>query len=117
MIDEIYDKNTIGHISSQEVTGPEAMKKYVSANKDAFPDVKFNVEDQIAEGDKVVTRISFTATHKGEFRGIAPTSKSVTATGTSIVKIVNGKIVEGWTDWDALGLMQQLGAVSLPGQK
>ena len=65
----------------------------------------------------VVTRWTFTGTHKGEFKGIAPTGKSVTATGITMGKIAKGKIIESWISWDSLGMMQQIGAVSLSGQK
>jgi steroid delta-isomerase-like uncharacterized protein len=77
----------------------------------AFPDLKLMVEDQIAEGDKVVTRWSATGTHQGELLGIPPTGKQTTATGITIDRIQGGKIVETWTHWDNLGLLQQLGVV------
>ena len=93
---------------------PNLIPFVFSKNLVAFPDVKFTVEDQIAEADKVVTRVSFTATHKGEFRGIAPTGRKVEVTGVVIFKIVNGKIVETWAEMDTLGWMQQLGVTSMP---
>jgi len=111
VLDEIVDEDIISH-SPQEMQGLQVIKEYVSGNRKTFPDVKFFIEDQIAEGDRVVTRITFKATHKGEFRGIAPTGKKVTVTGINIMKIIDGKIVESWAEWDALGLMQQLGAIS-----
>ena len=77
VLDEIMDENNINHWLKPEINGLQTIKEYVSKNLVAFPDVKFTVEDQIAEGDKVVTRASFTATHKGEFRGISPTGKKV----------------------------------------
>ena len=68
--------------------------------------------DQIIEqGDKVVARWTATMTHKGEFLGFAPTGKKVTITGTSTQRISDGKIVEGWDNWDQLGLLVQIGAV------
>lgn len=81
----------------------------------AFSDFHHTIEDQIAEGDKVVTRISAYGTHTGELLGIPPTGKHVTMTGITIHRIANGKLVEHWAQIDALGLLQQLGAVSLPG--
>ena len=114
VIDEIYDKNTIGHLSSQEVKGSEGMKKYILANKNAFPDVKFIIEDQIAEGDKVVGRVTFRGTHKGEFMGISPTGKEITVESIEINRISDGKFVEHWEVFDQLGMMQQLGIVSPP---
>ncbi len=117
VIDEIYNKNVISHISSQEIKGTDGIKEFVSKNLNGFPDIHFSIEDQIAKGDMVVTRWTFTGTHKGEFKGIAPTGKSVTATGITMGKIAKGKIIESWISWDSLGMMQQIGAVSLSGQK
>jgi predicted ester cyclase len=76
----------------------------------AFPDGRWTIEDQVAEGDKVVTRWSFTGTHQGELMGIAPTGKQVTTSGMVIDRIVEGKIVEEREEWDTLGMMQQMGA-------
>ena len=74
----------------------------------AFPDGRETVEDQIAEGDKVVTRWSFRGTHNGVLFGIEPTGKNVTLTGIFIDRIEDGKIVEHWDEADILGLMEQL---------
>ena len=115
VLDEIIDKNIINHWWKPEINDPQIIKEYISKNLVAFPDVKFTVEDQIAEGDKVVTRVSFTATHKGEFRDIAPTGKKVKVTGVIIFKITNGKIAETWAEMDALSWMQQLGVISMLG--
>jgi len=74
-------------------------------------DRQSTVEDQIAEGDKVMTRWTYRGTHKGDLMGIAPTDKQVTVTGICIDRIVGGKIVEEWGEMDNLGMMQQLGVV------
>lgn len=76
----------------------------------AFPDGQQRVEDQIAEGDKVVTRWSFRGTHRGELFGIKPTGKTVEFTGVFIDRIADGKLVEHWDEADILGVMEQLGA-------
>ncbi len=76
-----------------------------------FPDAHWTVEDQIAEDDRVVTRWSFLGTHQGEFAGIAATGRQVTITGVTIDRLVGGKIVEEWEEWDTLGVMRQLGVV------
>jgi predicted ester cyclase len=76
-----------------------------------FPDLRFTIEDIIAEGETVVARYSVRGTHKGDLGGIAPTGKQVTVYGVTISHFANGKIVEGSANWDALGLMQQLGVV------
>jgi predicted ester cyclase len=69
------------------------------------------IEDQIAEGDRVVTRWSGQSTHQGEFMGIPPTGKTVRVTSISIDRVAGGQIVESWWESDQLGMMQQLGVV------
>ena len=98
--------------------GPEGSKMLVTGYRNAFPDIHFTIDEQIAEGDKVVTRWTGHATHKGELAGIPATGKSATVTGMGVDRIVNGKIVESWGIFDQFGMMQQLGvipAVSQPG--
>jgi steroid delta-isomerase-like uncharacterized protein len=81
----------------------------------AFPDWQERVDDVIAEGDKVVIRVTGTGTHEGDFQGIPPSHARVTATGVGIGRIANGRIVESWAAYDALGLLQQIGAIPTPG--
>ena len=80
----------------------------------AFPDMHVTIEDQIAEGDKVASRLTVSGTHKGDFMGMAPTGKQMMITGIDIVHIKDGKAVERWGNLDDLGLMQQLGAIPPP---
>ena len=115
IIEEIFDKDYLNH--SVKVKGFESIRQFVTVYRSAFPDVKFTIKDQIAEGDKVVMQYTITGTHKGEFQGIAPTGKPIAITGIAIHRIAIGKIVEIWANWDALGLMQQLGAVSILKEK
>jgi len=91
--------------------GPESEKKRATLYHTAFPDLRLTIEDIIAEGETVMARWSCRGTHKGDLSGIAPTGKQFTISGVSIVRFANGKMVEGWINWDALGLMQQLGVV------
>jgi hypothetical protein len=74
-----------------------------------FPDYHRTIEDIIAEGDKVWVHSTTTATHKGEFRGLAPTGNKITIAGVNIYRIVDGKIVEGWSVTDILDLLKKLG--------
>ncbi len=92
-------------------TAPEGEKKRANLYRSAFPDLHFTVEEVIADGDKVVARYSARGTHKGELNGIAPTGKSTNVSGVTIARIANGKVAESWVNWDALGLMRQLGVV------
>ena len=82
----------------------------------AFPDEETTFEDQIAEGDKVVSRMSSRATHTGELQGIPPTGKRITVSGIFIDRVADGKIVERWGQVDMLGVMQQLSVVPSPEQ-
>jgi len=109
---QIFATDYIFHVSVPgEVRGPEGFKQMVSMYRTAFPDLQYTIEDQISEGDKVVTRWTCSGTHKGELMGIAPTSVQGTVTGIVIGRIAGGKIVEDWGNWDALGMLQQLGVV------
>ena len=115
--DEIFVKD---HVNSGPGTPPglapglEGTKQLVTMYRNAFPDVHFTIDEQIAEGDKVVTRWSAHGTHQGELAGLPATGKSSTVTGISIDRIVNGKIAESWGIFDEFGLMQQLGAIPMP---
>ncbi len=91
--------------------GPAGMRALYEKWLAAFPDGEQRVEDQIAEGDKVVTRWSFRGTHKGELFGVAPTGKTVEFTGIFIDRVADGKLVEHWDEADIMGVMEQLGAV------
>ena len=81
----------------------------------AFPDAQYTIEDQIAEGDTVMTRWSGRGTHQGPLMGIPPTGKQSTVTGMSIGRSEGGKIVEVWTEFDLLGVLQQLGVIPTMG--
>jgi steroid delta-isomerase-like uncharacterized protein len=116
VIDELMAKDFIIRISSlhEPFRGPEGMKQFVTGLRTAFPDIQFTVEEQIAEGDKVACRFTSISTHQGEFAGIPPTDKQVKDHGTDIFRFVSGKIAEVWVSENALGLMQQIGAIPTP---
>ena len=86
----------------------------VKMSLSAFPDGQITIEDQIAEGDKVVVRWAAYMTHRGEFAGIPATGKQLTVAGIDIYRYEGGKRVETWRQWDALGMMRQLGVVPSP---
>ncbi|MDQ3854726.1 MAG: ester cyclase [Thermoproteota archaeon] len=77
----------------------------------AFPDLRRNIVDMVAEGDKVAVSINVTGTYKGEFQGIPATGKQVSFTAMDILTTINGKITEEWATADMMGLMQQIGAI------
>jgi steroid delta-isomerase-like uncharacterized protein len=114
-MEEFYTHATI-HVDPvlPETRGIEAVKQIVTMVHMAFPDIHYSLDDLIAEGDKVVFRWTIRGTHKGGFLGVAATGKQVEASGTSTCRFAGGRIVEGWANWDAFGMMQQLGVVTDP---
>jgi steroid delta-isomerase-like uncharacterized protein len=110
VIAELYPNCAYHSPATGEIKG-DAYRKFVASMFTAFPDGHWNVLDQMADGEKVLTRWSFTGTHKGTFMGIAPTGRKVAITGMCIDRIVDGRIVEEWEEWDSLGMMRQLGLV------
>ncbi len=114
--DELFAPNFVYHdpASGEDWRGPESVKQYATMLRAAFPDLRYTVEDQIAEGDKVATRYTASGTHRGELMGIAPTGNRVEITGISITRIEDGKIEEIWENYDTLGMMQQLGIIPSP---
>jgi len=115
VIDELYATDWVGHSGmGRDMYGIKDNKQYTSEFFKAFPDLHFTIDDLVAEGDKVAVRWTSTGTHKGEFMGRPPTNKKVTIWGIHIDRIAGGKVVEEWSRWDTLGLMQQLGLVSKP---
>ncbi len=114
-LDEIVASDITDHDPAPgQAPGLEGVKQYFSSLHAAFPDFHMEVEDMIAEGDKVVARISWSGTHQGEFMGIAPTGNRVEVSGIDIVRITDGKVVERWGNFDDLGMMQQLGVMEQP---
>jgi steroid delta-isomerase-like uncharacterized protein len=116
--DEILSPDFVLHapFEPRELRGREAVKQFISAYRQAFPDGHTTIEEQIAEGDKAVNRWRVRATHQGEFQGIAASGKRVEVTGIDIVRVAEGKLAEGWVELDGLGWLQQMGAIPAPGQ-
>jgi predicted ester cyclase len=94
--------------------GADGVRQQFEAFRAAFPDFHAVIHDQIAEGDKVVTRKVFHGTHRGELMGIAPTGREVQIEVIDIVRVERGQIIEHWNVVDRLGLLQQLGALPAP---
>jgi len=97
-------------------SGPEGYKQLVTAYRTGYPDLQLSVEDLIAEGDKVGVRWTARGTHTGQLGDIPPTGKQATITGISVLTIAGGKVAAQNTNWDTLGMLQQLGVVPAPGQ-
>jgi predicted ester cyclase len=111
--EEIYAPNFVGHEpTSGESRGVEGAKQFAASYRQAFPDLECTIEEQVAEGEKVVSRWRARGTHEGETEDLGPpTGNRVEITGISMSTIAEGKLVEDWTNFDAMGMMQQLGMV------
>ena len=109
------DAVLIGQTGPQAIIhGPEEFAAFADKIRNAFPDTDIQVEDAFGIGDRVAVRWSATMTHKGTGLGVPATNKRVVITGMSIARIVDGKIVEGWDNWDRLAMLEQIGAYSPP---
>jgi predicted ester cyclase len=95
-------------------TGRAGLTHAVRLFHTAFPDIRWSIEDLIAEGDKVAVRLTAQGSHQGDFMGIPPTGRRATWTETHIVRIVDGQQVEHWGNRDMFGLLQQLGVIPQP---
>jgi steroid delta-isomerase-like uncharacterized protein len=114
--------DAIGELATEDIVfrdrdmgehrGHDATRAFIAMYRNSFPDLRFTIEEQIAESDRVVTRWTARGTHRGELMGIQPTEKSVTVSGVTIDRIADGRIAESIGSWDALGLMQQLGVLA-----
>jgi len=112
LFDELLAPTYVLHFPGRPpIAGIEGAKQLMVAYSTAFPDLQLTTEGMVAEGDKVAIRNTWRGTHQGVFQGLPATGKHVVFTGSDIFHIEGGKIAEQWADLDALGLMQQLGAI------
>jgi len=128
MVEEVFNRGSVSRVDEflapdfveREELPPgmprdrEGVKLMVAMLHSAFPDFKATIDDMIAEGDKVVMRMTWRGTQKGEFMGVPPTGKSVSFGVIDIIRIAGGKFVEHWGQMDTMSLMQQLGAIPMP---
>ena len=114
-LDEYFGHGCVYHAAAgdMDVAGFKARQEVLLG---AFPDTRLTVEDSIAEGDRVASRFTIRATHRGELQGIAPTGKATTTTGIIISRCEQGRVVEEWEELNMLGLMQQIGAIPAPAE-
>ena len=109
---ELFAENGIATGQSEQgemLRGPKEFAIFVERIRGAFPDIKVMVDDAFGADDRVALRWSATMTHKGDQLGMAATNREVKISGITITRIRNGQIVEGWDNWDRLGLMKQIG--------
>ena len=117
--DEIYAPDYVGHEASQPegVHGVEGARQFAAAIRRAFPDLTCTIEDQVAEGEKVVSRYTIRGTHQGEeFFGVPASGQRIEMRGIQIDRFEGGKLVEERAEFDLLGVLQQLGTVPEMGQ-
>jgi predicted ester cyclase len=93
-------------------TGPKAFRNYYAAIRSAVADARYEVDDLIAEADKVVVRWRLLGIHKGAFGGIAPTGRPITLKGIAIYRVKDGKLMERWVVSDLYGALEESGALS-----
>lgn len=113
-MEEFLPPQVVLHFPGSPPLNREQVQGLIGVFYSAFPDLYHTFEDQVAEGDKVVTRVTFHGTHQGDFQGIPPTGKEVAFAGILIDRFEGGKIVEHWSNLDMLGMMQQLGVIPKP---
>jgi steroid delta-isomerase-like uncharacterized protein len=115
-IEALYAVDFVNHTppSQPDVHGIEGVKRMAALWHAAFPDLQCRVDDEIAEGDRVMTRWTMRGTHLGTFRGLPPTGRFVTGWAMEVSRIEGDKIAEQWLLWDTLNMLQQMGALIPP---
>ena len=113
-LDELFSPDFVDHSGMTNPPTLEGSRQFFSMMFAAFPDMRFVIRQQIAEGDKVLTHKTFHGTHRGPFMGIPATGKEVSFDVMDILTVTDGKIAEHWTVGDMLSMMQQLGVVPGP---
>ncbi len=114
LADKLVAPTTVNHDPAAPPNIPNGalgVKAVVTMLRSAFPDVHYTIEDLVAEGDKVVVRLTVTGTHQGAFLGLPPTGKPVTMPSMHIFRFADGQIVEAWANRDDLGLRQRIGGL------
>ena len=114
-LDELMAPDLVLHMHDQRMQGWKVNRQVIEGETKAFPDLHVTIEDIIAEADKVCVRLQETATHAGEYRGLAPTGNKLSYTVVTIWRLVEGKIVEGWIVYDQLDFLKQLGVIEYKG--
>ena len=114
--DELLAPEYVCHDPNSEAgeVRADALKESITYFRNALADMRFEIEDMIAEKDRIVTRWTLRGTHRGELFGVKSTDEKVAMSGIVISSVAEGKIVEEWDEYDLLGLMRQLGALPEP---
>jgi len=113
VFDELISSDYVGYDPAlpEPIRGPQGAKNNFKQYSDAFEGAHITVKDQIAEGDAVATRWEGRGRHTGELMGVPPTGKEIVVEGLNLTRLRDGKIVEEWSNWDTIGMLQQIGAI------
>jgi steroid delta-isomerase-like uncharacterized protein len=113
VVDELVSSDYVGYDPAlpEPIRGPQGVKANFDQYREALEGARIMVKDQIGEGDSIATRWEGRGRHTGELMGIPPTGKDVVVEGMNLTRLKDGKLVEEWTNWDTLGMLQQLGAI------
>lgn len=109
IIPDLFNPDFLSHAPGVVTVNLEQYRQAIRQSHAAFPDLKVKLDDQIAEGEKVVTRWTAHATHLGPFMGLPPTNKPLTVTAIHIHRVQGGKLIEHWEEINLLGVLKQLG--------
>ena len=112
-IDELFAADGIAYglgEGGRQLPGPQAFRQFWRKMIGAFPDIHINIEDAISEADRTALRFTFTGTHRGDQLGMPPSGRQIRVTGMSFTRWRNGKIAEGWNEFDVAALLQQINA-------
>jgi steroid delta-isomerase-like uncharacterized protein len=105
---ELLTPSAVIHDGGHDSTGPEGFYPFYDRLRSSFSDLHIEVEDSMAVGDKLSVRWVCTARHTGDGLGVPATGTEIRVTGISILRVADGKLVEGWQNWDMLGLLEQI---------
>lgn len=114
LADHILTPDVLTHVNGQEFRGVDAAKQLATALKTAFPDMQITHHEAIVSGNNVAIRWTSTQTHGGEYFGVPASGKQIQIEGIDLFHVRNGKIAEMWIEFDNMGVLQQMGAVSQP---
>lgn len=110
LVEQVVHPQFRSHDWAAESAGPQGFLDFYAGVRSAFPDTRYEVDDLIAEGDRVVVRWRLLGTQQGEFYGIPPTAGSIRLDGIAIYRVANGRLMERWVVYDMHGLIQQIKA-------
>jgi predicted ester cyclase len=114
--EECIGSSYVDHNNEESGCGPEVLSAHVAALRQTFPDFSMKIEDMIAEGDRVVTRVTGKGTHTGRWMEIEPTGSVVEVRGINIDRVADGRIVEHWGEADTVGMLIQMGVDPFKGR-